>query len=371
MNHSLVPNDPDCKNILNGCSLNSNQHEQLINLVLVIVYMVFGAVILAINLIILVFYLKKKDSIWTFTNYCFILLLVYNILAALSTFLVSLSACYSFDTNKFFCLFKYCFLYFIGLMMIKFNILIAVERLICLKWTNKYRKIVRFKYSLVFNLIITSICFCYSYSPIIFEWNNYGVQCDCGLNSVIPYYYIIINNVIFFALSIGTSFVYLYIYYFVKQSHKKVQNHLIVVSEKTKKSSNKDTLFIVGENFMSTSEHSIISLRTTYVNFNKKSNILSRIQSIKSNLFKSPKTFVNKKPDKLQILRTQTLIFIIFFISWFPYIFLTSYEIFNQISTYEGVSKARNFSISAIMISCMINPIVYTYRLKFMKNLFN
>lgn len=349
---------------MNFSCINSNKNGCYlfdINATLVIIFVIFGTIIFTVNSAVLFLYFKEKTTTWTFTNYCFILLLAYNILAALSSFLVAISTCFGANQDQFFCLFKYCFLYFIGLMMVKLNAIIAIERLICVKWTNLYKKIVRLNYSLFINIIITVLAVCFSYSPIFFDWNHFKAECDCALNSVIPNTYLIVNNVIFLSVSILTSILYLYIYHFVKRSHLKVLNH--VLCDKGRRSA-KENMFIIGENFVSNSEISFIENNQEMSN-----NFFSRLKKSLTQCLINFIRIKNHKPAKLHILKVQSVIFFIFLTSWFPFITLTSYEIFKEITTYETISVIRNFSIIFIMISCLLNPLVYTYRLKFMRQL--
>ncbi|RNA42421.1 hypothetical protein BpHYR1_008058 [Brachionus plicatilis] len=300
------------------------------NSILVIVFVIFGTIIFTVNSAVLIVYFKEKTTTWTFTNYCFILLLVYNILAALSSFLVAISTCFGANKNHFFCLFKYCFLYFIGLMMVKLNAIIAIERLICVKWTTVYKKIIRLNYSLFLNIIITVLAVCFSYSPIFFDWNHFRADCDCALNNVIPSTYIILNNVIFLSMSVITSILYLYIYQFVKRSHLKVLNH--VLGDKSRRSA-KENMFIIGENFVSNSDISFIDNNQIISN-----NLLSRLKSSLTLCLLNLVKINSHKPAKLHILKVQSIIFFIFLSSWFPYITLTSYEILRDINTYETIS---------------------------------
>lgn len=332
------------------------------NSTLVIIFLIFGTIIFTINFAVLIVYFKEKTTTWTFTNYCFILLLFYNILAALSSFLVAISTCFGTNQGYFFCLFKYCFLYFIGLMMVKLNAIIAIERLICVKWTSFYKKIIRLNYSLLLNISITFLAVCFSYSPIFFNWNHFRPECDCALNSVIPSTYLIVNNVIFFTVSVVTSILYFSIYHYVKRSHLKVLNHFLC--DKSRRSV-KDNMFIIGENFMTNSENSCPDKNSEEIS----SKLFTRLKNSASRFLLNWAKISNHKPAKLHILKVQSIIFFIFLSSWFPFITLTSYEIFKEINTYETISVVRNFSIIFIMISCLLNPLVYTYRLKFMRQL--
>jgi len=80
-----------------------------------------------------------------------------------------------------------------------------------------------------------------------------------------------------------------------------------------------------------------------------------------------PKSHLNQK---MRVLRVQTFIFFVFFCSWFPFVVLSPYEIIAEIKTYDILSKMRNFTVSFVLINGIVTPIVYTYRLKYMKKFF-
>jgi hypothetical protein len=95
--------------------------------------------------------------------------------------------------------------------------------------------------------------------------------------------------------------------------------------------------------------------------------ICSDMNTTSSNQNKSCKSSNLKK---INILKLQILIFFLFFICWCPYMSIVTYEAINDIQTYVFISRLRNFSASFLMCNSLISPLVYSYRLKFMRTMF-
>jgi hypothetical protein len=71
-----------------------------------------------------------------------------------------------------------------------------------------------------------------------------------------------------------------------------------------------------------------------------------------------------------RVLKAQTISFLVFFICWFPNLIMTFYD---SIKTTESSIKDYYIRTYLLIFNCIgtiIMPILYTYRLKFMQNLF-
>jgi hypothetical protein len=336
-----------------GCSLD-HKNEKL-NLILVIIYLIIASLIIFTNLALLIIYLKRKPySYWTFATHYFILILIYNIIGALSTYLVAYSTCVNINKIYFFCLVKYCLLYFIALMLNHITLCLSVEILISLKWISKYRKLINKLNSYLFNVFFTILVILFSFSPLIFNWNHFKKDCDCGHNNVLPKSYILIANFLFFTFSIMTVSVYSYIFIVAKQSKQKVFAQSMVV--KTITTTSTTVTASIKNNSHQIMSNTICS-DTNNIHINSSSN--------KNQFFSQ-----NSNLKKINILKVQILIFSLFFVCWCPYMSLVTYETINNIQTYALISRLRNFSASFLMCNSIISPLVYSYRLKFMRTMF-
>ena len=344
-----------------GCSL-GRKNENL-NLILVILYLTIASLIIVVNLTLMIIYFKRKPfTYWTFATHYFIIILIYNIIGALSTYLVAYSTCHNINKIYFFCLIKYCILYFIGLMLNHITLCLSVEILISLKWMSKYKKLVNKFNSLLFNLLITSFGILFSFSPLIFNWNYFEKDCDCGHNNVLPKSYILITNFLFFTFSIMTVSVYFYIFLLAKQSKQKVFPDL------TKRKQITTTIASIKTNSTQIMISNAICSDVINNTNNNNNNNNSNRSFNQSNSFTCQNQNSNLK--KINILKLQILIFFLFFICWCPYMSLVTYEAINSIQTYVLISRLRNFSASFLMCNSIISPLVYSYRLKFMRTMF-
>ena len=335
-----------------GCSY--MDQDLLFNSILVILFTIIATILISMNSFILVIYIKKKDRPWTFINFSFITLLFFNILGGLSAYMVAYGTCYSIDYNYYYCLFKFCNIYFIGLMMTKLNFLISIERLVSVRWASKYKRLLSNKIPLLVILVFVLVALVFSFSPLIFKWNHFIEGCECAFNHTLPDTFQLIINFIFFVSSTATTLVYFYIYFIVKSVRKRIANSLVIKSNKLETNENWSNF---SDNYNSAFSQSEIKVKTIH-----SPNIESKQVKIDE-----------KKPrinDKIRVLKIQTIVFFVFFLSWFPFIFLVTYEIFDGIHFYSTISKIRNVSVSLIMLNGIVNPIIYTYRLKFMKGFF-
>jgi hypothetical protein len=314
----------------NRCSF-SRDEAQMTNAILAIIYLVIATIILVINVLVLVLCFFKKNrmfvAVTAFANYSSVFIFVYNILGSALAYLSSFDFCYNMNSLFYFCVVKTCLLYFLGVMITKMMLLIALERLISVKWLQKYKQFLRKKYLFTINFFITIIGVLVTFSPLFFP-SEHDDDCDCGLNNVLPKSYVLVMNTVCVLMAIAIIVIYFYIYFYVKSSREKISTQCQIR----------------------------VSLASETTNTNASKAVL-RVSSNSSSV----------KSDKIQILKSQILLFLIFFGSWFPFIFMTTYENLLEITSYGVVARVRNFTLIFIMVSCVLNPLVYVARLKLFK----
>ena len=71
--------------------------------------------------------------------------------------------------------------------------------------------------------------------------------------------------------------------------------------------------------------------------------------------------------DKIQVLRLQTFLFFMLFVSLTPFFILTTYEVTASVIEFGMVSKIRSYFAMMILVDGVCKPILFTYRLEFMK----
>ncbi len=130
--------------------------------------------------------------------------------------------CFNINKYQVFCLLKFCILYFIGFMLNNIALALALEILISVRWPSKYKQIVNRRNSTLANLLVTVIGFMLAFSPLLFGWNHFEKDCDCGHNNVLPRAYILVILSMFFAFSLATLLVYLCILNQAKSAKQKV-----------------------------------------------------------------------------------------------------------------------------------------------------
>jgi hypothetical protein len=319
-----------------GCSFSKNE-ARMTNAILAITYLVIATVILAINALMLVLCVLKKNrmfaTVTAFANYSIVLIFVYNIIGSALSYLSAFDFCYNFNSRFYMCVIKTCLLYFLGVMLTKMMFLIALERLISVRWLQKYKQFLRKKYLFITNFFMTIIGFFMTFSPLFFDREDFADECDCGLNNVLPKPYVLVMNSMVMMIAFTTVFMYCYIYYYVKRSREKISTQCQI-------------------------RVSLASDTTNNTNTSK-----AAVLRITSSTPPPPA----KTDNKIQILRSQVLLFAIFFGSWLPFIFMTTYENLLDIKNYGVVARIRNFTLILIMISCVLNPLVYVARLKLIK----
>jgi hypothetical protein len=331
------------------CSFSSDP-KLISNSLLFFMFFMSATIMLVINVFVLVFSIKKEKTrllqFTSYTSFCFFFIFFYNILGSMLSYLGAIDLCYNLNGNYYFCVIKSCLVYFIGIMMTKVYLMIALERLIAVRWIHKYKKYARPIYLFLINIFVTIVGFLLTFSPLIFDWNSYKDSCDCGLNNILPKPYVLVLNTLFFFNAIPTISIYLYIYFYVKKTRRKIFC-INGVGDDRKSISHVSDL----PNYVNGNSHSSASSNQHHHNHHA---------PIKTNSSAS-------KSDKIQILKSQTLLFFIFFGSWLPFILITMYEALANVTYYGIVARIRNLFLSFIMISCVLNPIVYMRRVKAMK----
>ena len=319
--NSSPTDDFDCffKNAFICSFKASSSKYEKINAILSLTYFVIASTILITNSIVLFIFVRNRNrffaSITKFARYSLLLMLVFNIFGSVLSYLASVEFCYNLSSNYYFCLIKCCLVYLIGFMMTIVQVLLALERFISIKWMHHYKVFLRKKYLFIVNIFLTLIGIFVTFSPIIFVWNRYTTACDCGLNSL-PTTYILGLNTMFFIFACLTILAYVYIYLFVKKRRLKIT---------------------------ATFQYPV-SMAKPDLNTNK--------------IKKTPCT------DKTQILLSQVILFSIFFSAWFPFVFMTTYEAVNNITSSGVESSIRNGALTLILISCVLSPLIYICRLK-------
>lgn len=336
--------DADCETFLvyDGCGFKTNDYYAIMNAVSSLSYTVIATAILLLNTMLFAsFIIQRKHllaSVTIFSRYCSMFIFIYNILSSFLTYLASFDFCFGFNSNYYFCLIKNCLIYMIGIMLMKMTFLIALERLISVRWMQKYRTLITTKYFFMSNVALTLCAFGFTFSPFLFNWNNYKPNCFCGLNNVLPKAYVLTMNTIFMAIASSTILIYFYIYYYVKNTHSKTR--------------------------APPHRGRTPSVMTSSQQMKRMSNESKQIKQ--TTKLASNSSFANLKgrKDKIQLLKIQTVLFFVFLTSWFPFIFMTSYEAVRNINRYGLEATIRNFTLIFIMISCLVYPLVYVFRFK-------
>ena len=291
-----------------GCSLENPR-----NLVLFLVLITFALIIFSMNLFVSIVYLKNKDKKWTFLNILTVIFLFNNIFGGLFLFLPSSNLCYELICNFAACLLEYCVLYFLGLNYCVLNLIISLEKLIIIKFNTGF--ITRFNLKNILiacGLFIFLLLFLLATSPILFNWNNFN-NCECSFNHSLDKSYVLLNNSILLIFTFITMSIYLFIFQIVK----KIQNNIFIL----------DTSDRVHQT-------------------------------------------INSQITKLKALKTQALLFVIFFICWIPFITISVYDINREFRSYDTIALLRNFLICPILLCSIIVPIVLSIRVSFIKRIF-
>jgi hypothetical protein len=324
---------------VHGCSFDDTE-QLLFNAIIAITFLVIATVILVINVVVLVLCFIKTNrmfiTVTAFANYSTVFIFFYNIIGSALGYISALDFCYNLNALFYFCVIKSCLLYFIGLMVSKMLFLMSVERLISVRWLQKYKQFLQKKYLFITNFFLTIFWILVAFSPLLFNWNHFIEGCDCGLNNVLPKLYVLIMNAWLVVIASLTIFIYLYIYFFVKRSREKISTQIRA------------------------SQGSADTANTNTGSMAKKFVKLSSAASL--TMSGSP-----LRTDKIQILKSQIILFSIFFGSWMPFFALTTYEAVLNITWYGTVARVRNFSLIFIMVSLILNPVVYVIRLRIMK----
>lgn len=338
---SIISVQTNCTNDY-GCSFYQND-KQKETLILVIVTSIGSTFMLLSNFIVLMFYLKLKKESWLFDQFCITMLFVVHLIYSIFLYFDSYVRCSNLEEKELICLIRCCFLFLIFLMLSKYNFLIGIERLVTVRLSNvfkfKLKLLLSFKSSILIDLLTNALFLIAAFSPVLFKWHNsHGCYCDFQIFNI---FYVIFNCLINSILIISTIIIYLYIYiHVIKKMNVKIVNESTVkVYNLYMKSSNVQT---VQSQRRPTAFEIIIQ---------NSSDILNR----------------TKKISKLKVLRTQTISFVVFFVSWVPNLLLTVYD---SISEDRSFSDLRTYSMVLVGIGAILMPILYTYRLKFMKNIF-
>lgn len=188
--------------------------------------------------------------------------------------------------------------------------------------------------------IFPPIILFFTLTPLILRWNNFNSNCDCTLNYIMPGPYILSINFICIILALLTTIIYAYIYRFVKTSVKATTTIRTMSS---------------------------IDLQPSAVQQSGKSGIRASIHHRLHELRK--KTQSSVKNDKIQVLRIQTVMFFLLLASSLPFLVLTSYEKLAGIKRFHVVTNVRNFMAILLLLDPIVKPVLFTYRLEFMRRI--
>ncbi len=308
--------------------------EQLHNMIFSIGSIILGVFILTFNSITLAFYIKFKHDSWNFISICTIELIGYNILLGIQCFFVALTICFSQNLNISVCIAKYCLIHFIILMIFKVNFCMSAGRL----YQVKARNIIVLNTCQLRTLVFIAPPFIsiFTFAPLLIQ--NPCPSCHYMMQTLPGWYLVSVNSIcIIFALI--TSANYFAIYRFVKCS----------VKSSTARSLSQCDINVACDYDLSRQRYTIReSIHNTLTNLKKKSDSVT-------------------KNDKVQVLRIQTFIFFMIFASVMPYFIVTTYEVVAKVNEFGLLSKIRVYLSVLILFDGMFKPILFTYRLDFMK----
>lgn len=74
--------------------------------------------------------------------------------------------------------------------------------------------------------------------------------------------------------------------------------------------------------------------------------------------------------NKLEVLKAQTIIFFILIVAYFPYLILSTMKVVLEWEEDKLVTNLLKYSSVVILIDTIGKPVLYTYRLNFMKKLY-
>ncbi len=294
---------------------------------------ILGTFIFISNSLTLAFYIKFKNDCWNFLSFCTIELMAYNILLSLQCFTTAISDCFTYLNTNTICLAKYCLSYFTLLMIFKVNFCMSLGRLYQVRIGNIIILDTFLLRTSVF--IAPPLISLFAFAPLFIHESI----CDCFLVTSMPGWYIISFNCICLSLALLTSVTYFAIYRFVR------------CSVKSSSARSQCDLSHTGScEFDATSQRYSIreSIHQRLTNLRKKSQWSAR-------------------NDKIQVLRLQTFLFFMMFVSMLPFFLLTTYEVASGVKKYGLISKIRVYFAMMILVDGVFKPLLFTYRLEFMK----
>ena len=302
------------------CSFNGND-IQFEFFLLAIIQSLLGCCLLIVSITISAFYVKLKNDKWGYTSICTLELMIINVATSLTLFFSGITRCSSFSHSKFFCTTIYSSMYFFLLATFKTNFFMAFSRMYQLKFSSK----MPWKKYLIAKLIgIILIIFC-AFIPTTFELRHFRAECECTFNEILPNIYVIVNNCFLILMAFLTIICYVYIYFFVKSKSKKVGNT---------------------RNFEIVSSDCELPTATRKI---------------------TPTTI---KSNKIKVLRTQIILFFVLVVSYLPYIIGSMFKVVYNIEENTRLSTIINLLSLMMIFDLLLKPVLYTYRLKFMKKLY-
>lgn len=330
---SSETNQTEClKYIEVQCSFYGSEF-QFENLLFSIILSTLGSSLLAINTIISVFYIKLKNDTWSYTSLCTLELMMINIATGLMFFYRGITKCFTIFHSRLFCGMIYSSLYFFLLATFKTNFFMAFFRVYLLKYKSK----MPWKKYLIAKLVsLVFISFC-CFIPTIFTIRNFRYECECTENEFVPNIYVITINFLLLLLAVLTSLCYVYIYFFVKSKLKKVG--AFNTKSREKMSREYRGLSFVTQKVRQTSDTNERTKRCT-------------------------------RNNKIKVLRTQVLIFFVLVVSYLPYIISSIIKAIYDVKENTLATMIMDFLSLLMIFDLVFKPVLYTYRLKFMRKLY-
>lgn len=302
------------------CSLNIGfQHS--FNLSMFVIFAIVGLSIIIINIICLILYFKYKEkNSWKFSDFDMLIILSYDIICGFIYFLVCFTFCFTIDhvKAKILCLFLHCTIIHVILDLSKYIFFTSIERLISIKF-KKQMKLIKINQHNRIRLKWTRICFrlffsfaflIFSFSPMIFEWNEYET---CLVLKIFTDEYILIGAITIVILIVSTIFFYLFIYLYLAKEKK----------------------------------------RKIHINKQKNENL-------------------KKKMKRLNLLKKQTVFFITFSLVFLPFISFAVYQTltFPSLFIYDSFSPFIIINYILILLSMLffnIEPVMYFWTIRSLK----
>lgn len=286
--------------------------NHLDNLIVSTIFVATGLFLFLFNFGVIILYVKRKNKKWTPIDVLRVLLFSSISLIGLYLIYPALTNCFS-DLKMPTCLFEYSIFYCLIFHFCVVNLLISIERLMIITLNSGFKelshKFVNSKFWLFLFIFVYNIfIIVLTFSPLLFGWHSNCNKCSFSI-SIDPNY-VLINSILLLIIINLTLMIYFAIYFHIK-------------------------------------------------NIYKKTNILEETKDLH---------LINSRKLVIKSIATQTILFLIVSIFLLPFFAITIVETNLDVKNLK-LGIARNYIICFLMVALAMVPIIFFYRVSFLKNL--